>query len=65
MTKPLGSFTAADITAAAAQQYSAGEADMHVVPGRTALLIVDMIDEFVRPHWTPYWIPDATAPARQ
>jgi nicotinamidase-related amidase len=34
---------------------------MPVVPGRTALLIVDMIDEFVRPHWTPYWIPDATA----
>ena len=61
MTKPLGSFTAADITAAAAQQYSAGDADMRVVPGRTALLIVDMIDEFVRPHWTPYWIPDATA----
>lgn len=63
MTKPLGSFTAADIAAAAADQYSAGEADMHVVPGRTALLIIDMIDEFVRPHWTPYWIPDATAQA--
>jgi nicotinamidase-related amidase len=63
MTKPLGSFTAADITAAAARQYTAGEADMHIVPGRTALLIVDMIDEFVRPQWTPYWIPEATAQA--
>lgn len=63
MTKPLGSFSAEDINAAAAQQYAAGEADMHVVPGRTALLIVDMIDEFVRPNWTPYWIPDATAQA--
>jgi nicotinamidase-related amidase len=63
VTKPLGSFSAADIAAAAADQYAAGEADMHVLPGRTALLIVDMIDEFVRPHWTPYWIPDATAQA--
>jgi nicotinamidase-related amidase len=63
VTKPLGSFSAADIAATAADQYSAGEADMHVVPGQTALLIVDMIDEFVRPHWTPYWIPDATAQA--
>jgi nicotinamidase-related amidase len=63
VTKPLGSFSAADIATVAADQYAAGEADMHVLPGRTALLIVDMIDEFVRPHWTPYWIPDATAQA--
>jgi nicotinamidase-related amidase len=61
MSKPLGSFSADDIAAAAARQYAEGQADMHVVPGRTALLIIDMIDEFVRPHWTPYWIPDATA----
>jgi len=63
MTRPLGTFTAADISARAAREYAHGEADMRVVPGRTALLIVDMIDEFVRPQWTPYWIPDATAQA--
>jgi len=63
MTRALGAFSAADIAATAARQYAEGQADMHVVPGRTALLIVDMIDEFVRPHWTPYWIPDATAQA--
>jgi nicotinamidase-related amidase len=63
VTQPLGSFTEEQITAAAAEQYARGEADMHVVPGSTALLIVDMIDEFVRPHWTPYWVPEATAQA--
>jgi len=36
---------------------------MRVTPGRTALLIIDMIDEFVRPSWTPYWVPQATAQA--
>jgi len=36
---------------------------MRVTPGRTALLIIDMIDEFVRPGWTPYWVPRATAQA--
>jgi nicotinamidase-related amidase len=22
--------------------------------------VIDMQDEFVRPHWTPFWVPDAT-----
>ncbi len=63
MTQPLGTFTAEAILATAAEQYRNGAADMRVRPGQTALLIVDMIDEFVRPQWTPYWIPDATAQA--
>lgn len=61
MSKPLGSFTEADITAEAARQYDHGVAKMKVVPGQTALVIIDMIDEFVKPGWTPYWIPQATA----
>jgi nicotinamidase-related amidase len=63
MTRELGTFTEEVIVRTAAEQYRRGEADMHVVPGRTALLIIDMIDEFVRPNWTPYWIPQATAQA--
>ena len=27
---------------------------------RTALLVIDMQDEFVKPHWTPFWVPAAT-----
>jgi nicotinamidase-related amidase len=59
--RPLGSFTEQVIAAEAARQYEQGVAAMEVTPGRTALVIVDMIDEFVRPNWSPYWIPEATA----
>jgi len=31
---------------------------------RTALLVIDMQDEFVKPHWTPYWVPQATRIAK-
>jgi hypothetical protein len=61
MNRPLGSFTEEIITAEASRQYEHGAARMEVTPGQTALVIVDMIDEFVRPNWTPYWIPEATA----
>lgn len=27
---------------------------------RCALLVIDMQDEFVKPHWTPFWVPEAT-----
>lgn len=57
---PLGTFTEEMIAAEAAFAYAHGEADMNIVAGRTALLVVDMIDEFVRPGWTPYWVPEAT-----
>jgi nicotinamidase-related amidase len=30
------------------------------VPDQAALLVIDMQDEFVRPGWTPCWIPEAT-----
>ncbi|MGV9254564.1 hypothetical protein [Streptomyces sp. NPDC003697] len=29
-------------------------------PERAALLVIDMQDEFVRPGWSPYWVPAAT-----
>ena len=31
-----------------------------VDPEKAALLVIDMQDEFVRPHWTPFWVPQAT-----
>lgn len=31
-----------------------------VNPEKTALLVIDMQDDFVKPHWTPFWVPDAT-----
>lgn len=58
--QPLGTFTEDEIARQAKAAYAHSQADMGIVAGQTALLIIDMIDEFVRPGWTPYWIPEAT-----
>ena len=59
----LGSFTEADIQARARFQYEEPSPEPVIDPATTALIVVDMIDEFVRPGWSPYWIPDATRQA--
>jgi nicotinamidase-related amidase len=40
--------------------YKAGEATFEIAAGDCALLVIDMQDEFVKPGWTPYWVPEAT-----
>ncbi|MEO3869039.1 isochorismatase family cysteine hydrolase [Nonomuraea sp. B12E4] len=40
--------------------YEQGRASFEVRPERSALLVIDMQDEFVRPGWSPYWVPAAT-----
>jgi len=44
----------------AKQAYEQGSARFDVVPKRCVLLVIDMQDEFVKPGWTPYWVPEAT-----
>jgi nicotinamidase-related amidase len=34
--------------------------DFKLRPERSALLVIDMQDEFVRPGWAPFWVPEAT-----
>lgn len=58
--RQLGEFTEDYILAEAQRQYTNGRAAIEVDPGKTALIIVDMMDEFVKPEWCPYWVPDAT-----
>jgi nicotinamidase-related amidase len=58
--RPLGDFSEEWVLERARQQYTDGRARMEIEPRRTALLVVDMIDEFVKPNWSPYWIPEAT-----
>jgi nicotinamidase-related amidase len=60
MTPKLGQFTEEWILERAQQQYRESQAAIEVDAGHTALVIVDMIDEFVKPNWCPYWVPDAT-----
>ncbi len=54
------SYTEEWVTARARDAYEHGRASFDVRPERTALLVIDMQDEFVRPGWSPYWVPAAT-----
>jgi isochorismate hydrolase len=53
-------FTEEEVVALARRAYRQGTAAIRLLPDRTALLVIDMQDEFVRPGWTPYWVPEAT-----
>ena len=53
-------YSAAEQLAAARAAYAHGRANFPIRPERTALLVIDMQSEFVRPGWSPYWVPAAT-----
>src|SRR4030042_315823 len=57
---PEDGFTEQEILDLARQAYEKGGAQFVVVPETCALLVIDMQDECVKPHWTPYWVPEAT-----
>jgi nicotinamidase-related amidase len=52
-------YSERDVLQLATEAYSENPS-FEVKPERTALLVIDMQDEFVRPHWTPFWVPAAT-----
>jgi nicotinamidase-related amidase len=56
----LGQFSESYVRERGRKMYESGTARFGIDPGHTALIVVDMTDEFVKPHWTPYWIPEAT-----
>jgi len=58
--KKRGEFTEEYILSKARRDYERGEARIAINPRKTALIVVDMIEEFTRPALTPSWIPDAT-----
>jgi len=45
---------------AALDAYNNGDVEFDIKAGKCALLVIDMQDEFVKPKWTSYWIPEAT-----
>ncbi|MEU8825789.1 isochorismatase family cysteine hydrolase [Streptomyces sp. NPDC048636] len=53
-------YTEEWVTARAHHAYECGRASFAIRPERAALLVIDMQDEFVRPGWSPYWVPAAT-----
>ncbi|GAA3150138.1 cysteine hydrolase [Nonomuraea salmonea] len=53
-------YTEEWVGARAREAYERGRASFEVRPERSALLVIDMQDEFVRPGWSPFWVPAAT-----
>ena len=53
-------FTAEQILSLARKAYRQGTASFEILAEKCALLVIDMQDEFIKPGWTPYWIPEAT-----
>jgi len=56
----IGDFTEQDVLSLARKAYNEGDAQFDIVPGKCALLVIDMQNEFVKPHWSPDWVPEAT-----
>jgi len=58
--KKPGEFTEEYILSKAKADYERGEASIRINPKSTALIVVDMIEEFTKPKLSPSWIPDST-----
>jgi nicotinamidase-related amidase len=56
----IGDFTEKDVLNLARKAYNEGKAKFDIIPEKCALLVIDMQDEFVKPHWSPDWVPEAT-----
>jgi nicotinamidase-related amidase len=56
----IGEFTENDVLNLAQKAYNQGMAKFDIIPEHCALLVIDMQDEFVKPHWSPDWVPEAT-----
>jgi hypothetical protein len=57
-----GTYTEAYVVGRARGAYESGAVDFEILPERSALLVIDMQDEFVRPGWTPFWSHDGGSP---
>ena len=55
-----GTFTEDQVLTLARSAYKRGDAGFDFDASTSALLVMDMQDEFVKPHWSPDWVPDAT-----
>lgn len=53
-------FTEQEVLALAKKSYESGNASFKITKEKCALLVIDMQDEFVKPQWTPFWVPEAT-----
>lgn len=53
-------FSEEYVLSLAKKSYEEGEVKFDIDAAACALLVIDMQDEFVKPQWSPYWVPEAT-----
>jgi nicotinamidase-related amidase len=56
----VGEFTEPELLQLARRAYNEGDAGFKIIPEKCVLLVIDMQNEFVKPHWSPDWVPEAT-----
>ena len=56
----LGQISEEEILQLARNDYENGQAQFEIKNEKTALLVIDMQEEFVKPNWAPSWVPEAT-----
>ncbi len=52
-------YTEEQVLSLAKKAYHEGVAKFEIVPEKCTLIVIDMQDEFVKPGWSPFWVPDA------
>jgi nicotinamidase-related amidase len=55
-----GKFSEKKVLQMAKEGYEYGDVNFKIYPEKCALIVIDMQNEFVKPNWTPYWVPEAT-----
>jgi nicotinamidase-related amidase len=58
--RKLGQFDEQYQLKKAKEQYERGEASFKINRKKTAVIVVDMLEEFTKPNWAPCWTPEAT-----
>jgi nicotinamidase-related amidase len=53
-------YTEEIVLKAASDAYKNGDVTFDIKTDKCALIVIDMQDEFVKPEWTSFWIPEAT-----
>ncbi|NNG02399.1 MAG: cysteine hydrolase [Desulfobacteraceae bacterium] len=55
-----GPYSEQDVLNLATSAYEQDEAGFSIITGKCALIVIDMQDEFIKPHWSPDWVPAGT-----
>ena len=55
-----GKYSEKHVLQLAKEAYEYGDVKFKIIPEKCALIVIDMQNEFVKPNWTPYWVPEAT-----